>query len=503
MVPYPDSCRDVRGGGTSGEDAARGKGLILPDLLAFLRQGARIGTPSAFALAAFSGLLYATSFPPLSWSMAAWLALVPLLVACTALSPLRAAVAGMLWTATMAFGVGWFLPGMLARYFGLATVPSWLASLAIVAGLHGIYVSGYAAWVAWLVHRRAASPVLLAAGWLGCEFARAHGVWGSPWALTAYSQISAIRLIQIADVAGPYGIGMLIAGVNAGAAAVLMPALRGRRPLRAMATITAALAAVLVYGQWRLQQPFGEGAAVRVAVVQGGPPPAEEAQRGTRLARYVALTRDEAEARADLIVWPEYAVEAYLEEASITRDTVLRTAADAGADLVLGAPHYALSASGTRYHNSAYLVRDGRLAGRYDKHQLVPFAEDGRLAWIVGDAAAGYTPGSGKSILPATSLRVGAILCVESMIPDLVRAAARQGAELLVNLSNDAWFGHSAAAGHARRARVLPSRHCVRAALDLLFRRPRSADPCLGRCVPLCFLGDAAVDSARRASLSP
>jgi len=171
-----------------------------------------VGKPSplaAFALAALSGLAYAASFPPLSWTMAAWLALVPLLVACAGLSPRRAALAGMCWTATMAAGVGWFLPAMLSHYFGLATVPSWLASLAIAVGLHGIYVSSYAAWVAWLVRRRAANPVLVAGGWLVCEFARAHGVLGSPWALTAYSQLGWTPVIQIADLAGPYGIGLL------------------------------------------------------------------------------------------------------------------------------------------------------------------------------------------------------------------------------------------------------------------------------------------------------
>lgn len=428
---------------------------------------AGVGAPGAFALAALSGALYAAAFPPLSWPLAAWLALVPLLIACAALSPLGAALAGMCWTTTMAAGVGWFLPAMLSHYFGLAAVPSLLASVGIAAGLHGLYVSTYAAWVAWLVRRRAANPVLLAGGWLVCEFARAHGVLGSPWALTAYSQLAWTPLIQIADLAGPYGIGMLVAGVNAGAAALLVPALRGRRPLRGAATIAAALAAALIYGQWRLGQTFGDGAPVRVAVVQGGAPPAEKAQRAARLARYVALTTS-AGTQADLIVWPEYAVEAYLQEATRTRDTVLQMATAARADLILGGPHYTPSASGTRYHNSIYLVRDGRLAARYDKHQLVPFAEDDRLEWLLGAKTTSYAPGPGEFVLSATSLRVGAFLCLEAMFPDLVREAVRQGAEVLVNLSNDAWFGHPEPARHQLEIATLRAvenrRYLVRAA---------------------------------------
>jgi apolipoprotein N-acyltransferase len=406
---------------------------------------AALSAPGAFALAALSGALYAAAFPPLSWSIAAWVALVPLLVACAALSPLRAAMAGLCWTATMALGVAGFLPDMLSRYFGLAAVPSWLAAV-VAAAFQGIYVSGYAAWVAWLVRRRAANPILLAGGWLVCEYARAHGMLGSPWALAAYSQLDWTKLIQIADLAGPYGIGVLIAAANAGAAALLAPVLRGCRPRRSAAMIAAALAGALVYGHWRLGQSFDDGGALRVAVVQGGATPPHTSQRTARLARYVALTKSGTTAPADLIVWPEYAVEAYLEEASPTRDAVLRLAQETQADVLLGGPHATPAASGTRYHNSVYLVRDGRLAGRYDKHRLVPFGEDDRLQWLFGRKRTSYTPGQGPYVLSASALRVGTFICVESMYPELVREVVRQDAELLVNLSNDAWFGDPAPA---------------------------------------------------------
>src|SRR5262245_28583429 len=260
-----------------------------------------VGTPTAFVLATVSALAYAAGFPPLSWSIAPWLALAPLLVACAALSPRRAAMAGMWWATAAGLGVAWFLPTMLSRYFGLATVPSWLAAGAIVSGLHGIYVGLYAAWVSWLVQRRAANPVLLAGGWLACEFARAHGGLGSPWALAAYSQVGWTRLIQIADLAGPYGIGMLVAGINACAAAWWVPALRGRRPWLVAAAIAAALPGVVLYGQWRLGQTFDDGPPVRVAVVQGGAAPADPAQRATRVTRYEMLTRD-AQPHGNLIV---------------------------------------------------------------------------------------------------------------------------------------------------------------------------------------------------------
>jgi apolipoprotein N-acyltransferase len=429
---------------------------------------ASVGTPAAFALCTVSALIYAAGFPPLAWSIAPWLALAPLLVACAALSPSRAAVAGMWWAVVAALGVGWFLPGMLSRYSGLPAILSWLATAAVVGGLHGLYLSFYAAWVAWLVRRRAANPILLAGGWLACEFARAHGSLGIPWALAAYSQVRATSLIQIADITGPYGIGLLIAATNACAAAWWAPALRGRRPWRDAATIAAALLAAWLYGHWRLGQRFDDGAPVRVAVVQGGAPAVDPAQRAVVLARYASLTRNGAAPDADLIVWPESAVQTYLDEPSSARDTVLGLARDRSADVVLGGPHYTPSPSGTRYHNSAYLVRGGHVAARYDKHRLVPFAEDGRFAWLLGARTTSYTPGSGASILPGAGLRLGTLLCIEAMFPDAVSRTVHQGADVLLNLSNDAWFGHAAPARQQLEIATLRAvenrRYLVRAA---------------------------------------
>src|SRR6185369_3342665 len=186
------------------------------------------GNLVAYGLAAISGLLYATSIPPLSLTLSAWVALAPLFAAVSLLSPGRAALAGVIWTATMVVGVAWYLPGMLSAYFGLHGILSWIGAVGFAIGLVGLYVIAFSAWLAWIVRRGAASPLLIAAGWLACEFARAHGIVANPWALSAYSQMGVTSLIQIADATGPYGLGFLIAAVNACVAAAAAPALRGR-----------------------------------------------------------------------------------------------------------------------------------------------------------------------------------------------------------------------------------------------------------------------------------
>lgn len=407
-----------------------------------------LSMPAALALAVASGLAYAAGFPPWSLPLAPWLALAPLLVATAALPPRRAALLGVCWAATVAAASAWFLPGMLASYFRLAPAVSWLATLAVVGGLHGVSLAVYTGWVAWLVRRRAADPLLIAGGWLAVELARGASGVSSPWALAAYSQIAWTPLIQIADLAGPYGIGLLIAAMNAILAAALVPALRGRRPRRSAGAILAALFAAGFYGQWRLAQPFADGEPLAVAIIQGGAPAPSLAQRGPQLARYLALSRGAGDLAGGLILWPEHAIADYLEEDSPTRAAVLALSRERGADVVLGGPRFAPAPSGTRYYNSAWLLRGGRIAGRYDKHRLVPVAEDGLLAGLLGPAGAAYSAGTGSFVLASPRHRLGVLLCFEAMFGDLARRAVDEGAEVLVNLSNDGWFAHADPARH-------------------------------------------------------
>jgi apolipoprotein N-acyltransferase len=399
-------------------------------------------------LVVLSAGLYGIAFPPLSIPGAAWVTLVPFLVAVASMSPVRAAVGGMLLGVAATCTVAWWLPGMLEGYFAAPRGASWAAFLAIGVGMVGVYFAAFGAWVAWLAGRHAATPWRIAAGWVVCEFGRSHLLIPSPLALIGYSQAHVTGLVQIADTTGPYGIGLLIVAVNACVAGVLAPRLRGVRPLLQMATVMLAVALALLYGEWRLAERFDDGPPVTVAVVQGAVEPAPQASAAQRLANvehYGALTRVAAAGGAALVVWPEYAVDFYLQEDSRARRTVVALSRDIGVDLILGGPHYSRELGQTRYHNSAFLMRDGRFAGRSDKQRLVPFAEEARLTWLLPAREVAYEPGRAIRPLPAV-LRVGTLMCGESMLPDVARRIASAGTDVLANLSNDGWFGHEAGA---------------------------------------------------------
>lgn len=402
-------------------------------------------------LTLLSAGLYALSFPPFALSFLAWIALVPFFLVAASVGPGVAALYGFLWCLAAAYGVGWWFPGMIAGYLQVPLAIGWMGFLAVGSGMAGVYFAGFAAWIAWLTKRNCTSPWFLAAGWSVCEFARANLLIGNTWALLGYSQISHSQLMQIADVTGPYGVGFLIAAVNAHLARFLVSAWPQRRLLISSLCLMVLLIGVLLYGDWRLSQTFTVGQPVPIAVVQGAIEQKlrwQPAHRKANLDRYLALTREAGISHPQLIFWPEYAVDFHLQLNSPLRESVLQITRDLDADLVLGGQYYSYGETDIEFYNSVFLVHRGRLAGRYDKTLLLPFAETNQVENLFPGIPNRYVPGQSIHLLRTPVARLGAFLCFEAMYPDLVRKFVLKGADFLVNPSNDGWFGHATPARH-------------------------------------------------------
>src|SRR5690242_10623540 len=110
---------------------------------------------SPFLLTVLSAVLYALSFPPVSFWPLAWVALVPFFLAASTVRPIQAAGYGILWGIIMAYGVGWWFPEMLAHYFKTSLVVGWLGFFAVSSGLIGIYYGAFSAWLSWLSRSQA------------------------------------------------------------------------------------------------------------------------------------------------------------------------------------------------------------------------------------------------------------------------------------------------------------------------------------------------------------
>jgi apolipoprotein N-acyltransferase len=399
----------------------------------------------AVALSALSGALYALCFPPWSLAPLAWVALVPFFVAVAQLRPPQAAVCGVVWTFVAAYGVGWWFPAMIAAYFEVSLLVGWLGFVAVTGTLAAGYFAALAAWISWLTRRRAAHPLLVAAGWGACEFVRARLLFGNPWALLGYSQAGVAPLMQLADLAGVYGIGMLIAAVNACVAGFLAPRLRPRRPVIAWGAVATACIAAGLYGSWRLGEGFTSGAPVNVAIVQAGVDHAFRMRPGGReaaLARYLAMTDEVASGAPDLVVWPESALDFYLQEPSAESEAVRAVTRRTRADFLVGGPAYGFVDDTFRYTNSVFLLHAGAITGRYDKLRPLPVAEEGLFTRLVRRPLS-YERGDGLRAFRTRAGMVGPFVCSDGLYPDLVRSLATRGSvELLVDLSNDAWFAH-------------------------------------------------------------
>ncbi|HXZ83879.1 MAG TPA: hypothetical protein VEI82_00175, partial [Myxococcota bacterium] len=291
-----------------------------------------------------SALLYAALLPFRVGALLCFVALVPLLLACAGASPLRALALGGAFGALGTFGVAWWFPGMSERYFGVAPPLAWLGLLALGA-LDALPCALFAGWVALAARRGRATPMRVGAAWALAELARAYGPVPNPYALLGYAQHGTL-LAQAADLAGPWGVGGLVAAANAALAAQLAPALAGGRPRRALAAGAAALLLACGYGELRLGQHFGEGAPLRVALVQGAVARGTRWDRATRdanLARYLALHAQATRAPVELVFWPEYAVDFYLSEETLERARLLDGVRAGGADVVLGGARYELA----------------------------------------------------------------------------------------------------------------------------------------------------------------
>ena len=390
-------------------------------------------------LVAASVALYTAAYPPLSWSVLAWIALVPLLVVAARASALGALGYGLAWGVGLGFATAGWMPGMIARFFGVAAAASWAASLGLAVALYGVWTALFAGFVRLAVQRRVAHPAVLAAGFGAIELARAGAPVPNPWVQLGASQIGWSALAQSADLAGPFGISMLIAAANACAAGLFVPALRPRRPLRCAAGVALLLGASLLYGASRLGQDFTEGPEVSAALLQDQ----DRGRASDGIEQRLALTAPALAHDPRLVVWPELALRSSLRDDSAASSRLLGAAGATHADWLVGGPDQQEWATRIDRFNSVFLVRDGQVAGRYDKARLMPFAEENPLPRWLSSWRRPFAPGDPRYAYPlrAGDLRVGILLCSEMMVSARARALVAQGAELLANPAYDEWFG--------------------------------------------------------------
>ena len=425
--------------------------------------------------ALLSGLLITLPFLDFSLSFLAWFAFIPLILTLRGKSLRQGAALGFLAGAIFGYGGIYWLARV--TFYGYFILSAYLA----------LYFAVWGAWIAYLLSRR---PGRLwwggAAAWVALEFLRAHLFTGFPWNLLGVSQARNLPLIQAAAFLGVYGISGVVIFFNTAWAQFFLsfgPPPKRRFFLRLVPPVAATLLllAFFYYGTTKLRRKETGRNPLALCLVQGGI--AQELKwdsslAGRHLQTYLDLSRQALAGRPGLIVWPESALPYYLAESSASLSyrkaqeemgRRLAALARTGKTYLLAGGDYLTAARPVRYYNSAYLYDpEGKMTGRYDKKHLVPFGEYTPLKRFlpflrhVVPWEEDFSAGRELTVFNLKKKgKLGVLICFEDIFPGPARSFSRRGAEILANLTNDAWYGRTIAPyqhAYAARFRAVENR---------------------------------------------
>ncbi len=422
---------------------------------------------------------------------------------------------GFFWGLAFFGPVLWWIAPTISTYGRLPLWAAWIVFAALVCYL-ALYPAIWALLARWILPEKRDISCLgvlsLSSLWILLEFLRGTILSGFPWGSLAYSLCRIPLLIQSAALVGPYGVGFMIMFMNL-ALWQLILALENRDFFRinkvcicrCTAVAVAAAASTMIYGRHVLSAH--EKGEVRVAAIQGSFDQSVKWDPSYRLAtleRYKTLTSKAKEELPDLklAVWPETAMPFYFQEEGRLRQEVTGLAKALDISILFGSPSYYYDKQGKiHYRNSSFLVGpDGSFRGRYDKLHLVPFGE--YMPWGILTAwareflptAGDFSAGTSAAPLKSNPFRIGVMICFESIFPEISREEVLSGANLLAVITNDAWFGRTAAPfQHADMAvfrAVETGRWIVRAANTGISRiiSPRGEVAAESRLFQPCFI---------------
>ena len=412
-----------------------------------------------FLLACLSGLLLSLIFPKFDMEILAWVSLVPLLFAIQRENLLTSLYLGFITGFVSFLGILYWVIVAINTYGGIHFIPSGLILLLLV-----VYLSLYVAVFAFLlnyIRRRVQWDMVVVAPflWVSLEYVRSFFLTGFPWATLGYSQYLNLPFIQVADITGVYGISFLILLVNS--AVYDFISIMGRRerppPIREGVVVLAILSVVFGYGVAqikRVENISSRQRKIKIGLAQGSIDQSikwNTTYQENTLRIYQNLSLTLAGEKPSLIIWPETATPFFFQSEKRYRPRVLEVAEKTGAYLLFGSPSYDWDKGKVEYYNSAYLLSpEKEVIGRYDKIHLVPFGEYvplSELLFFLGSLSAvgNLSPGKTVQNLHFPQGDFGVLICFEIIFPNLCRKFVKGGADFLVTITNDAWFGRTSA----------------------------------------------------------
>lgn len=399
-----------------------------------------------------TGVLVALSDPGYGWNPWVWVAFIPLLWSMDRLS-LRGASACGWWSG--------FIFNLLILHWLLA-LWDWATGFIVAAYvlLSALMALQWAVWAAFFRWLRTKSPALLMLGlpslWVVLEYARGSGPFGFQWGVLGYDLYQYQHLVQLAAWTGVLGLSFLVQWVNAALYIVLQ---HRQWPIAFLVACT--VLAVGLMGNWHRQavrERMELAPRLELALIQPNIPQLEKsnpARLDSMMERYEALLTAVGQP-VDVIVLPESILPTLVLDDDVVREKLLAHVHGADTAMLLGTfTRRAGDVLNDDVFNSAVLLsQHGSVLGIYDKVQLVPFSTEsfpgiewlnrlGLQRWLGPLSLGALTAGASFSPLQLNTVLIGTPICFESTFPGIGRAFVRSGAQLLVALTNDAWFKRS------------------------------------------------------------
>ena len=410
------------------------------------------------------------AFPRFDLGWLGWVALVPLLISSLDRRPLTA------FSSALVCGII-FYTGVFSWIFD---IPGYHYTHHMVLGIYlGPLFGLFGLTVSTVSRRWSISAALFAAPfiWVTLEYIRSHFLFlALPWALLGHSQYQYLAVIQIASLTGVYGISFLLALVNSALAAAILtflsvvekirphsfssPSKKATRSI--LITAAAAVSLVLVHGQVILLKPPG-GQTIKLSVLQGNIDQEKKAnpKKHARfiMQKYVELTRKASKDRPDMIVWPEAATPGFVLKSMSLHKQLKALIKKTKTHFLIGSSEYPKFIKDRKIkkedigNTALFFSPQGKVLGQYLKIHLVPFGEtipyQKTIPWpsfIVADDKRSFEiPGEEFTLFELNGSKFGAVICWEVVFPGLFRTFVKNGANFMINLTNEGWFGETAA----------------------------------------------------------
>ncbi len=417
-----------------------------------------------------SGILLILIFPEFNLEFVAWIALIPLFISINKSKSFKESffygfISGVIFYAGILYWIVYTVHvfGNLPYYISFFT-------LLLLSSYLALYIGFFAGFVKILINPAiknirinkyfiTLSFILVPSCWIFFEYLKSILLTGFPWENLGFSQYLNIPFIQISNIVGTFGLSFIIVLINF----VIFHFVFYKNISKKQAAVEflftlSVVLLVIVYGYFNIysiKKSLSDKKSYRVAVIQGNIGMFQKwkitKKRTTHI--YLSLTKKAMHYKPYIVLWPEtslpYIISAYPEYWK----KVMNFAKANKIYLIFGAIGVRFYNYKEHYYNRDYMFTKSGKYSYYDKHHLVPFGEYiplrhqlPFLAHILKGAGIGnFTPGKKFRILNGGKIKAGSMICYEAYFDSLVRHFSKDGANLYISITDDAWYGKTAA----------------------------------------------------------